>query len=661
MNSKTSFFKPVIFKKDLTRLWPVWVLNAVILFFALPFQAYLHLGELRNLIDQGMSVYDTAAWDAQAGGLTVASSPVLICFLALLAANAVFFYLFSPRSTNMMHAWPVSRNELFAMHYISGFCFLAIPQIVMFLIALPGYAMQGIQPGEILPALGYALAMDLIFYSIAVLCCFFAGHVVSSVVWFVILNGLYCVLKILIHITINAFCYGGSYSFQPEPSNLDFLFPGMCLLMNTGIENAYASSGTITDGMALRYNGWGIVAGYCIMAAVLIGISLCLYRKRHLENAGEMNAFRFLNPVERWIVAFCGGGVFAWLLTELTGEGHVGLAAFLIFFIIFNFAWYLISAIVQKKSFRVFGRRFWLEWILLIAISAALILVLALKVSGDRERYVPKLEDVEAASISASYEIYADEEKEIQEIIGLHQTLIRNKEQDSTLLKEKEVSRGETGGEGALVSINYVLRDGTAVQRAYSIWIDGETLKDPESTQSRLAEIEDDENRALEFAVCTDYEKVKFTRGTLTTLTTEDQRNETKLDKDTAADVFTAIRKDMKEENLPYHISIRYRSGREFADSYVAVTLELNGEVNGRAGTWDVMHDKDARYYPLQDLSWGGTALTKGICSATGSSNRNTITYCTTVLDLNPNCTHTIAALKKHGIRIPKDAWQPKG
>ena len=52
------------------------------------------------------------------------------------AALAVFSYLYSAKSTNMMHALPVNRLELYVTNYLSGLIFLIVPEIITFFITV---------------------------------------------------------------------------------------------------------------------------------------------------------------------------------------------------------------------------------------------------------------------------------------------------------------------------------------------------------------------------------------------------------------------------------------------------------------------------------------------------------------------------------------------
>ena len=129
--------------------------------------------------------------------VSVGYSVVLVFLFSILTAAAMFSYLYSSRSCNMMHAFPLKRSQLFLTNCLSGLLFLTVPQILIALITVPGFLRLKI-PAKIMGCfLLHALGYDVIFFSIAVFCCMLAGHLLSSVVYYFILNGVYMVCKIL--------------------------------------------------------------------------------------------------------------------------------------------------------------------------------------------------------------------------------------------------------------------------------------------------------------------------------------------------------------------------------------------------------------------------------------------------------------------------------
>ena len=133
MRSKTWFFNSTLFRKNLTRFWPIWALYGAIWTLLLPANVFItHMEGLRSGIvqlDQLRRIADrhVLTYTAEVG--------VLLAFaFGLLAAMAVFSYLYNPRSAGLMHTLPIRREGLFLTNWLSGYCFLLFPHPLLLLI-----------------------------------------------------------------------------------------------------------------------------------------------------------------------------------------------------------------------------------------------------------------------------------------------------------------------------------------------------------------------------------------------------------------------------------------------------------------------------------------------------------------------------------------------
>ena len=121
MQSKTSFcefFNKTLFRKNLTRFWPLWAAPSFI-------GALFPLAVLTNLLRD-------PHWDLTALQLTASyyeivtyALPILSLCYAILVAVAVWSYLFNARSVGLMHTLPIRREGLF----LTGAKVFCIPKI----------------------------------------------------------------------------------------------------------------------------------------------------------------------------------------------------------------------------------------------------------------------------------------------------------------------------------------------------------------------------------------------------------------------------------------------------------------------------------------------------------------------------------------------------
>lgn len=106
MRSKTSCFNSTLFRKNLSRYWPLWGLAS----FG---GAMFPLAMLLELLHNGFRFWSPL--ETRQAYYTVLSYgvPVISIVYAILCAMAVWSYLYNARSVGMMHTLPVRREGLF--------------------------------------------------------------------------------------------------------------------------------------------------------------------------------------------------------------------------------------------------------------------------------------------------------------------------------------------------------------------------------------------------------------------------------------------------------------------------------------------------------------------------------------------------------------------
>ena len=120
MQSKTSFFNQTLFRKNLTRFWPLWVVPTFVgALFPMAMLTHLLRYGPEGLFGRGADsyaleftgiYYDVAAY----------AVPIISLCYAVLVALAVWSYLFNNRSTGLMHTLPIRREGLFLTNFLSG-------------------------------------------------------------------------------------------------------------------------------------------------------------------------------------------------------------------------------------------------------------------------------------------------------------------------------------------------------------------------------------------------------------------------------------------------------------------------------------------------------------------------------------------------------------
>ena len=105
MQSKTSYFNATLFRKNLTRFWPLWGLASFI-------GALFPLAVLLDMVHRGWNVLSAPDFTGMYYD-AVSAVPVINLVYAALCAMAVWSYLYNARSVGLMHT-------LFTLEYNYG-------------------------------------------------------------------------------------------------------------------------------------------------------------------------------------------------------------------------------------------------------------------------------------------------------------------------------------------------------------------------------------------------------------------------------------------------------------------------------------------------------------------------------------------------------------
>ena len=100
-SSSKSWFYPTLWKKNMARFWPVWALYGLVWLVALPLNLMTNYRGGGNWggLDEGANHFANYTVLEYAGELSV----ILSVGFAILAAMAVFSYLYQSRSVGMLH------------------------------------------------------------------------------------------------------------------------------------------------------------------------------------------------------------------------------------------------------------------------------------------------------------------------------------------------------------------------------------------------------------------------------------------------------------------------------------------------------------------------------------------------------------------------------
>ncbi len=448
MPSKTSFCNGTEFRKCLSRWWPLWVLYGVILFILLP-------GVLLNA--QIMTPYASTEQIGYLSNVIISETQMLLPLTALcaglLAAAAMFGYLYSPRSAGLAASLPIRRGCMFRTHLLAGLAMLLSAEVVVFALAVLIEATRFvlvIQP--LLIWLGVLALETVVFYAIAVLCAMFTGHAVMLPCLYLIVNFVAVGFQLLVEAVLYTFVYGMSV-FADLP--VDWLSPLVLFMKHTHINNSFVlrTAGDASAEVAVHgFSGWTNILVWFVFALLLLVCAGQLYRRRRMESAGDTVAIPVLKPVLKYIVALFAGlalpvGVYSMLLNVPAYRAHV--VPFLLLTILGAALGFVISEMVIRKSLRI-PRTVWRGCAITAAVCCLVVVGAKCDLSGYARR-IPDTEQVASVHLSCNgYDATLSEAENIQAVENIHRAVVSEREKiadDSDLTSLRLIYKLKNGKE----------------------------------------------------------------------------------------------------------------------------------------------------------------------------------------------------------------------
>ena len=470
MQSKISCFNKTIFKKNLTRFWPFAVIYGVYLMMVHPMVMYL---EISNNMQNGM---DTKPWQVVGDHFMGMTEPVSVFLAAIVIAAAVFGYLYQSRSANMIHAFPVTRTELFVTNYLSGLVLMAIPQLLAALatnLVILGKANSMIW--AVWTWIGITFGETIFFFGFACFVVMFTGQLLAAGLFYMIWNFLYVASVMLINAVGELMIYGLSGALISAISHP--LFPVAYLLRKVGF---------YMDGSTQIYHVQGIstLLIYAGVGLILTAFAWYIYQKRRIECAGDFLSMKWTMPVFRWGTAIVVGAAGALCWTYLTGEytsQNRMVTKFVIFLVICSAVLFFVAEMFIEKSFRVLKKRIAMECVSCVAVLLIGVGLLQLDVFGI-ESYVPQTEEIRQVALSGNGNVSFEDASDVEQVRALHKLIVDHRKDQKAQMRNGAMEQAAVVGDPAdgsasaenayyydYIGITYTLNNGKKVSRSYRI------------------------------------------------------------------------------------------------------------------------------------------------------------------------------------------------
>lgn len=456
MKSKISFFNAGIFKSMLKRFWPLWTAYFAVWFMCLPLP--LLVARLQGVKESAVTVV-TAAMKT-----SVEASVVSGFLMGILAAMAVFGFLYNSRSCGMIASTPVRREAVFCSAYLAGTLPVLAANLFIAVLNWLFTLSSGIEGACIFKMNAILFAVNsmefLIFFSISAFIAMLTANIVALPVLYLIFNFVFLGMEYVVRMLYGMFIFG--YSDHPD-CVLEFMSPLIYLFTRIGI-NVNISTGSA----AVSLTNWSALLGYIIAAVVFSVTALLLYRKRRMESAGDVIAVNSLRPVFKFCVtacaALCFGLLFFVIISTLFTSLSMSMLVLSAGLIIGAFIGYFASEMLLKKSFHVF-KGSWKGFV----ITAVLCIVFAFVCVTDLfdlSSQLPDADDIETISCNSEGRgVDIKNRSDIEALLKVNKAIIADRDKYEGL---DDTDLENTG----YVSIRYKLKDGRVICRGYTLLID---------------------------------------------------------------------------------------------------------------------------------------------------------------------------------------------
>ncbi|MBQ4160234.1 MAG: hypothetical protein IJD83_04820 [Clostridia bacterium] len=435
MRSKISFFNKGLFFSNIKRFSWACILETVVMFFFYPFSL--------------MMMHPDAAWLENVTDILerrqeyTAFCNLSICVYAVALAVLLFHYLHQPKMTTALHGLPVSRTELFFSAVLSGAVLLAVPIVLnVLLIFITKATMEigaWVLASSVLRWAAYALLLSLVLFAFTAFVGMFVGNPAAHFIFTYILHFLPLAVFAGFMALCQMFLYGFDTSFDIPQWILEL--PMMTVMHDF-----------------TRPCGYYMLL-FAILSVVFIVLALVAYKKRPLEQAGDVVVFSWVKPVFKYGVSVCFAVAGFLYIAGISGmETQDNLLGNTLLAALWGAVGFIIAQMLIMKSWRIFGA--YRELIGACLAIALLFVLVQSDVTGFEKRTVIE-EKVTSVTMSGFYdyaqsEITVSEPESIALATKLHQAFIDNR---------RELVEGDYP---IYMRMEFKMEDGSVFRRAYN-------------------------------------------------------------------------------------------------------------------------------------------------------------------------------------------------
>ena len=358
-----------------------------------------------------------------------------------------FTYLYSKRSSDVFHAFPLTRSELLISRMSASVIGTLLPVTVAYmaytaLCIFNPWMMASV--AQILISYLHTLLVIFVCASFSSVFVVSAGSMFDLGLSFIGANAALLVIAAIIDIILEETLLGYSTNTHGIMKALSPLYYSGMGLANLNNIKAYG----ISD-LTVKYIIISVV--YTVLFTAL---SLFLYNRRKAEKGGQAYAFKYMFVLCSILAGVCGSYIVGYLFSE--GDFN---PIFWIFATIGAILTCTVYGAVTNRGFKNIKTS-----IIIGAISAIILPSVAVTgITGcfGYSKYIPDADKVQSATIGYFSETIEFKQKDIDWVNDFHAEIL---ESDALIVRSNP-----TGEQTRWICFNYYMKDGTTVSRRFHI------------------------------------------------------------------------------------------------------------------------------------------------------------------------------------------------
>ncbi len=481
MQSKTSFFSPIIFKKNLSRFYLLAILYTVAVCLILPLVVNLTIMDYNYILESheiatGRTKIDVLTEESvRAIYNSTVYMAILSFFGAVSSAMAVFGYLYRSNNSNMIASLPIRREAVFlssiASIYVVVIAANALACIITLALTIPQGLMLG---GWIMDWFFISLMQFTTFFGIASFCAVITGSIVAMPLIYGTINCVVFTLVSALTGAMSIIMFGVQVNSPDWAYYLSppfFIFEDVRAFEVIFKPNPHNEINSIFEDAV--YKSWGPMWAYTGVGIAFMAISTVLIRKRHMETAGDVISFKFLKPVFKVLftlsAAIIGGMmIYGMFFSYSNVSSYISI---MLCFAICAFIGYVLSEMIVKKRSKINVKKTMPLALASAVLAGGFITAVEFDLFG-AEKYVPQESEVQSVEFgaggSSKWVMWVkgeDDPAVLTEVLNLHQTIIDKRE-----YHDYQNESGYRDGHPEYYYLTYFMENGDEVTRRYDVY-----------------------------------------------------------------------------------------------------------------------------------------------------------------------------------------------